>query len=393
VAHAAAHGVSAATLRKIERAAGGLATRSVALMDERLPWFRSLPADQRSWVTLVAQAGISGYVTWVEGPGTDFRVTDQVFGTAPRDLIRTVSLRRTVELVKIAITVAEDHLPALAGDPEERIALRDSLLRYSREIAFAAAAVYAAAAETRGAWDARVEAAVVDGVVRGEDIQTLTSRAAALNWDPTAPTQVVVGTTPTADRAGAVAAVGEWAASHHRPAIAGVHGSLLVVIVAGANLASADPTPLFGAGPVVRGGAGSGLAAATHSAADALMGYRVAPAWVGAPRPVDAAELLPERALAGDQRAADALRADVFAPLAASPAPLLATLDAYLAHGGSLEPAARALFVHPNTMRYRLRRIAEITRRDPWDPRDLQVLSIALILGRIDAGERRDGSR
>ncbi len=362
-------------------------------MDERLPWFRSLPADQRSWVTLVAQAGISGYVTWAEGPGTDFRPTDQVFGTAPRDLIRAVSLRRTVELVRIAITVAEDHLPALAADPDERIALRDSLLRYSREIAFAAAAVYAAAAETRGAWDARVEAAVVDGIVRGEDIQTLSSRAAALNWDPTAPTQVVVGATPSSDRAHAVASVGEWAAAHHRPAIAGVHGALLVVVVAGANLGSAEPDRRSSAsGPVVRGGVHSGLPGAIVSAADALVGYRVAAAWVNAPRPVDAADLLPERALAGDRRAADgAAGGHIRVRSPPSHPQLLSTLDAYLAHGGSLEPAARSVFVHPNTMRYRLRRIAEITRRDPWDARDLFALNVALILGRIDT--HRSGFR
>jgi hypothetical protein len=392
--NAAADGVSVATLRKIERAAGGLATRSVALMDERLPWFRSLPADQRSWVTLVAQAGISGYVTWAERPGTDFRLTDQVFGTAPRDLIRAVSLRRTVELVRIAITVAEEHLPALAADPAEESALRISLLRYSREIAFAAAGVYAAAAETRGAWDARVEAAVVDGIVRGEDIQTLASRAATLNWDPSAPTQVVVGAAPSADRAHAVATVSEWAGAHHRPAIAGVHGSLLVVVVSGANLASADPSGLFGEGSVVRGGIRAGLSGAIESAADALMGHRVAGAWVDAPRPVDAVELLPERALAGDQRAAEVLRSEIFAPLAASQAPLLATLDAYLAHGGGLEPAARSLFVHPNTMRYRLRRIADVTGRDPWNPRDLLALTVALMLGRIGpaSGSRNSGS-
>ena len=39
---------------------------------------------------------------------------------------------------------------------------------YSREIAFAAAEVYARAAEQRGAWDARLEALIVDSVLRGE---------------------------------------------------------------------------------------------------------------------------------------------------------------------------------------------------------------------------------
>ncbi len=387
--------ISTATLRAVERAAGSLATRSVAQMDEQLGWFRALPADQRSWVTLVAQAGIAGYVSWVENPGTDFRIAEQVFGTAPRDLIRAVSLRRTVELVRVAITVAEEHLPALADDPAERAALRESLLRYSREIAFAAAAVYAAAAETRGAWDARVEAAVVDGIVRGEDPQSLSSRAAALNWDPATPGQVLVGAAPLVDREHAVAAVAEWATAAHRPALSAVHGTMLVLVLSGAGAPHPDVADLFGAGPVVRGPSGTGLAGASRSAADALSGYRVAGAWPAAPRPVNAADLLPERVLGGDTRAAEILRAEVFTPLSVTGSPLLDTVEAYLGHGGALEPAARSLFVHPNTMRYRLRRVAEITGRDPWAPRDMLALNVALILGRLgtERAAPQDGHR
>lgn len=382
---APAPGVSAATLRRVERAAGALATRSVALMDEKLPWFRSLPANQRSWVSLVAHAGISGYVTWAHGGGTDFRATDQVFGTAPRDLTRAVSLRRTVELVRIAITVAEEHLPGLAADEKESAALRDSLLRYSREIAFAAAAVYAAAAETRGAWDARVEAALVDGIVRGEEAQTVASRAAALDWDTAAEARVVVGTAPPGDRAQAVAGVADWAHAGGYTAIAGVHGTRLVVVIAGTSEPGPGVANVFAPGPVVRGPAGPGLVGAHRSAVEALSGLAVAAAWPDAPRPIASADLLPERVVAGDVAAADHLRATVFAPLAAASAPLLKTLDAYLAHGGALEPAARSLFVHPNTMRYRLRRVAEITGRDPWDPRDLLAVHLALMLGRLSS--------
>ncbi len=379
---APAYGVSDETLRRVERAGGRLAHRALAMMDERLPWFRSLPAEQRSWVTLVAQAGISGYVVWANASSDEYRITGEVFGTAPRELVRAVSLRRTVELVRVAILVAEQDLPALAVDDAERIALRDSLLRYSREIAFAAAEVYAAAAETRGAWDARVEAAVVDGVVRGEDIGTLSSRAAALNWDPTADTVVVAGTAPAGDRADAVAAVADWATSTGRSALAGVHGDRLVLVLAGAEPPAASVQDLFGEGPVVRGRPGSGLRAAINSAADALAGLDVAAAWPDAPRTIDADDLLAERVLAGDARAAARLRAAVYAPLAASPH-LLSTMDAYLAAGGALEPTARSLFVHPNTVRYRLHRVADLTGRDPWDPRDLLVLQTAVILGRL----------
>ena len=381
---ATGHGVSEETLRRVERAGGRLAHRALAMMDERLPWFRSLPAEQRSWVTLVAQAGISGYVVWARAGGDEYRITGEVFGTAPRELVRAVSLRRTVELVRVAILVAEQDLPALAADDDERIALRDSLLRYSREIAFASAEVYAAAAETRGAWDARVEAAVVDGVVRGEDIGTLSSRAAALNWDPTADTVVVAGAAPAGDRADAVAAVADWATATGRSALAGVHGDRLVLVLAGGRPPADSVQNLFGDGPVVRGRPGSGLRAAINSAADALSGLDVAAAWPDAPRTIDADDLLAERVLAGDQRAAARLRAAVYAPLAASPH-LLSTVDAYLAAGGALEPTARNLFVHPNTVRYRLHRVADLTGRDPWDPRDLLVLQTAVILGRLAA--------
>jgi len=157
-----------------------------------------------------------------------------------------------------------------------------------------------------------------------------------------------------------------------------------VLVLAGAAPPAAGVDKLFGDGPVVLGRAGSGLRGAINSAADALAGLDVAAAWPGAPRMIDADDLLAERVLAGDARAAARLRASVYGPLAAAPH-LLSTVDAYLATGGALEPTARNLFVHPNTVRYRLHRVADLTGRDPWDPRDLLVLQTAVILGRLTA--------
>ncbi|HEY1174890.1 MAG TPA: PucR family transcriptional regulator, partial [Phytomonospora sp.] len=65
----------AATIRNVERAAGALATQSVARMDEVLPWFRDLPADQRSMVMLVAQAGVRSFVEWLRNDGTDSAIS------------------------------------------------------------------------------------------------------------------------------------------------------------------------------------------------------------------------------------------------------------------------------------------------------------------------------
>jgi hypothetical protein len=72
----------------------------------------------------------------------------------------------------------------------------------------------------------------------------------------------------------------------------------------------------------------------------------------------------------------------VLAPVLALPAPerarLLDTLDHWFAAGGSAAEAARLLFVHPNTVRYRLRRIEDLTGRPLSDPRTTADLGAAL---------------
>nr|WP_177238257.1 helix-turn-helix domain-containing protein [Pseudonocardia ammonioxydans] len=145
----------------------------------------------------------------------------------------------------------------------------------------------------------------------------------------------------------------------------------------------------FGPGPVVAGPASTDLAATGSAVAEALAGLAAAPGHPDAPRPVDAADLLPERALCGDPAARRRLAEDVLAPLHDAGGELLRTLSAYLEGGGSLEGCARALYVHPNTVRYRLRRIGELVGRSPTDPREAFVLRAALVADRV--GRARTG--
>jgi DNA-binding PucR family transcriptional regulator len=63
---------------------------------------------------------------------------------------------------------------------------------------------------------------------------------------------------------------------------------------------------------------------------------------------------------------------------------LIETLDAYLDCGGAIEACARKLFVHPNTVRYRLKRITDFTGRDPTQPRDAYVLRVAATVGQLN---------
>jgi hypothetical protein len=383
----AADGIDA-SVRAIERAAGALATTSVARMDEVLPWFRGLPADQRSWVTLVAQAGVASFVAWLRQDGAHgtHEISDEIFDAAPRTLARSISLTQTVQLIKVTIDVVEEQVPSLAM-PADRAAVADAVLRFSREVAFSAARVYARAAESRGTWDARLQALLVDALLRGDAPDELASRAAALGWDDRAPVAVAVGQSPGGEASAVLHIVHRLARRMGVDVLGGVHGSRLVLVLAAASDPLAATEKLlagFGEGPVVVGPGVPTLDEASESARAALAGFRAAPAWPAAPRPVAAADLLPERALAGDPEARRILRQEIFGSLVRAGGELLETLDGFFAAGGVLESAARGLYIHPNTVRYRLRRVGEVTGLSPLLPRDAFALRIALTVGRLD---------
>lgn len=360
-------------------------------MEERLPWYRTMSAEERSWVGLIIQAGIAAFVNWYRHPDKSPAVPIDVFGTAPRELTRAISLEQTVALVRVAIDTVEGEIDQVIS-PDGVGEVREAMLRYSREIAFAAAEVYARAAEARGAWDARLEALVVDSLLRGEADEAIRSRAAALGWTARSGVVVVVGRTPDADPEAVLDAIRRAAHGAGCDVLTGVQGDRLVVVLGGTDdgqTAAAAVANRFGPGPVVVGPLVPDLLAAATSARAAIAGLRAAPGWPDAPRPVAADDLLPERALSGDGHARRALVTDVYGPLAEAGPVTIETVAAFLENGGSVEATARLLFVHANTVRYRLRRATELTGLSPTEPRDAYTLRIALTLGRLLTADRR----
>ena len=79
----------------------------------------------------------------------------------------------------------------------------------------------------------------------------------------------------------------------------------------------------------------------------------------------------------------------IYRPLQAHSTDLVATLWAYLDNGRSLEATARELFVHPNTVRYRLKRVSEVIGWDATGPREALILQTALVLGSIGTDTTR----
>jgi hypothetical protein len=412
----------AETLTWLRTIVGELATATLKRLEETLPWYREMPPGRRSAVGLVAQAGIRSFISWFEDPKSTPWIAADVFGTAPRELLRSVSLQQTLQLIRVTVEVVEARISTSSDEP-----LREAILLYSREIAFAAADVYARAAEARGLWDARLEALVVDSILSGEADDELPSRIAALGWHGHGEVAVLVGTTP---RQLDVDHVRRTARHLDADVLIGVQGSRLVLVIGrseqpiagasdegrsiGADAAArgllrteraprtgedgepaVDPAQLgfldianrledsFGPGSVVLGHAVPDLVEASKSARAALAGFAVVRAWRRAPRTVAADDLLPERAFAGDGLARATLVARIYRPLREHSGELLGTLWAYLDNGRSLEATARELIVHPNTVRYRLKRISELIGWDATGAREALILHAALILGAI----------
>jgi hypothetical protein len=371
----------------LRRSTGALSSAAMSRMLTDVPWFAELSAESRSWVGQILQAGIQGFVDW-------FRLGDDeafpgdtaaaVFGAAPRSMTGVITLGQTVDLVRLGIEVVEANVDEIV-DPADAPAVHAAVLRYAREVAFATAEVYARAAEARGAWDARLEALVVDSVLRAEADETVASRASALGWAQREGVAVVLGSAPQTRTEDLFDQVRRTARGAGMDALCATQGDRLVVILGGvhdADKAAHAVVRFFGDGPVVAGPRTDDLPSAHASARAALSGLRAAVGWPDAPRPVSSDDLLPERVLAGDGHARRHLVEEVFGPLAAAKGTLIDTLTAYFQQGQSLEATARAMFVHPNTVRYRLRQVADLTGLAATDPREGLTLRLALVLGR-----------
>ncbi len=378
-----------ALVARVSAVTAQMTTATVAGMEAKLPWFAQMDAEERSWITLVARGGIDGFVDWLSAEDLSRVSPSAVFDKAPRALTRRVSLHQTVELVRTTIAIVEEQIKTLL--PEDRPVLSTAIVHYSREVAFGAAEVYARAAEMRGSWDSRLEALVVDAVVRSETDETVISRASTLGWTAGMKVAVAIGAAPRRGKE-ELDEVRRTADRLHLNVLTAIHGDRLVLILSGEKVSDAATAvaavrsleQYFGAGPVVVGPVVDDLVDASGSARAAISGARAARAWPEGERTLSADDLLPERALAGDGHARRSLVDDVFAPLSKAGGDLLTTAVSFLDQGCSVEATARSIFVHANTVWYRLRRIQDVTGYSLTDARDAYVLRLAITLGRLN---------
>ncbi len=276
------------TLAWLRRISGDLASATIKRLEDTLPWYAEMPPARRSAVGLVAQAGISSFIQWYDDPTSTPWIAADIFAAAPRELLRSVSLTQTLQLIRVTVEVTEERLVGKGDD------LREGILLYSRDVAFAAADVYARAAEARGLWDARLEALVVDSILTGEADEELPSRIAALGWHGHGEVAVLVGTTPPQFD---VDQLRRSARKLGVDVLIGVQGSRLVLVLGRAELPGrADDEPGAARSPRSRSvssrGSGPGISCSVRRCPRSSTPARArAPRSPGSPSPVRGATL------------------------------------------------------------------------------------------------------
>ena len=122
------------TLAWLRRISGDLATATIKRLEDTLPWYAEMPPARRSAVGLVAQAGFTSFIQWSDDPNSTPWIAADIFAAAPRELLRSVSLQQTLQLIRVTVEVTEERVASKSED------LREAMLLYSREVAFAARA-------------------------------------------------------------------------------------------------------------------------------------------------------------------------------------------------------------------------------------------------------------
>ncbi|MFE7775701.1 PucR family transcriptional regulator [Streptomyces sp. NPDC057445] len=311
---------------------------------------------------------------------------------------------------RVAAAVISDqvaaHAPRLAAD--DAFALARHLLNAVDTLSEVMAAEYAAMSEHLAGDREQALRVLLDDLIAGRhaSVGALTDRAARLGVQLPDPYCLLVGEsadatgrphiTPDA-AAGLLAALGERGGGV--TPLATARGSRAVLLLP-AKAADSAPEALRERGwrgCVISGESLDRIAVAHRLAADAL---DTAPAHAHHPgRILTEADAHVLALLAGHPAATpDRVGRLVLGPLAhPGQRHLLEALTVYIGTG-SANAAARVLHLHPQSLRYRLRRVLDLTGRDPRDPWQRLTLDIArtIVTGlgegqAADSAQRRTG--
>ncbi len=359
-------------------------------------WYNRLGDNEAHYLRVILLTAVTDYVHFAnEHAVSDEHVADvsaeDLFTLAPLETTTKITLENVIDAIRYAVDAVENHVTFFAPKGQEAAYARAAVY-FSREVAFSAARIYGRVAVTRSIWDTRDEAFIIESLLNRDFSPSLQSRVANFDWQSNERFFAAVGDFDIssslrsgfvqADLRNVVLQLGGQVciSSHDNYTILligmGENESRQPFLDAAVTLFDEIPTVCFG--PVE-----SRLEGASITLRAAVNGFKARFAYPNHPNPMRAEDFLAERALFGDEDAQNELYTNVYLPMKNDEhkTQILSTLQNYLFSGSSLERTAQALNVHPNTIRYRLKKSIKLTGWDATNPREAYILTTAIKIG------------
>lgn len=383
------------------RTAADLAGEMVARFVEQIPTYRSLPAEQLAGdVTHLASENLRLFAQIMQERRTpEPEETREIARSAAQRAEEGVPLQAVLAAYHLGIRTGWDYVTAEAG-PEDVADLREATSLVFLGVQVVTGTVASAYAEERQLLASQQNAdrnTLLSALLGGADAATAARQSGIRLAESYTVLSVAIGAHPDESEPGVD--VGVVA----RRKVRRVHSALAVAPDALTNIgADGGPMLLPGLSPReslaelvgrLRQAAGAEVTAAVTYAEPSEVGAAVARAReildlvrrTGRSAGVyELSDVLLDYQLTRPGPARDAL-AELLAPLADHP-DLLWTLRVHLDNDLNRKRTASELYLHPNTVDYRLRRVARLTGLDPSAPADLRRLGAALLAHDVEGG-------
>ena len=367
-------GLSADVTASLAALLPDVAQDTVAAVIEEVPSYRgALQGPMGATISQAVQMALKGFLTLAarpEGaPGTPHRATlDGAYALGRGEARSGRSMDALLAAYRVGARVSWrgwSSAAAVQGMPSETLArFAELVFAYIDQLSAASAAGHTDELATTGRVRERYLQQVAEQLVAGATVETLDAAAERADWQP--PVTLTAVLLPQAQLRGLVNAVDPRS-------LQVVEGEEAVVLVADAvrpqllaylQEAHAVVGP---ARPWRQAASSYRLALRAQGLGDGL---------------VDAEAHLPALVLTADPEALEDLRRRVLAPLdelrPAAREKLAETLRSWLLHQGRREAVAADLFVHPQTVRYRLGQLRELYGERLDDPETVLELTLAL---------------
>ena len=400
-------------LDDLERTTEDLAERMLKQYLESIPSYRALPDVTLDQIRDVNRGNVRGFIRAMRaGRGPSSEEITMIRESASRRAREGVPLSALLAAYRTGAQIAWAEARVIIGDDHQRLAagldFATAVMSWIDEASGAAAQAYLSEYERLTSDRETARRDFLDGVLGGElTTEEILARGEALGLEIALPYGVAIvafaqhGPDETLLRNGQhrLRSMAVELPNADRSLVVTRGDEVVLIFPAeGEDDAMAAHLASFieRAGGVIGADLSAGLGRSRESVTELSGSYReasiaLAAARAGSSSPLAVyGEVLIEELILRERAVARRLARTILEPLDQHP-DLLATLVAYMTHGPSLPAVAKRLYLHPNTVAYRLARVKELTGRDPKSPAGVAELFLALRASQLVGGQREAG--